>query len=306
MARFLLPLAIIAFHLVSLPTFCDQQQKFHLYAKRMIYLVNKAPNPPLRFYCEGYDYHVRTMTEGQVFSWGFHPSLFFSDVYTCQFWTCTGVRVKDGDKRLTESILFHQLVLFVIISLSGWGLLFFGVEVLHRRQEKQGRAQIFSPKTPPRQVPSKVSVDKKKHSSSPVPSEQSCTGENSIPVAHPNAKPFRTKGLEHYDLLAELLGNTMATGAYAPDSTVGPITTDDEDEMEALMHRMRKGKGLQGDTSSGSKGKRKSDDGQSCGRSHPSKMFLKAFNRLAENLQLRKAFVQLDPDMRRFWVETLE
>ncbi|KAI8535958.1 hypothetical protein RHMOL_Rhmol10G0216300 [Rhododendron molle] len=34
--------------------------------------------------------------------------------------------------------------------------------------------------------------------------------------------------------------------------------------------------------------------------------FLKAFNRLAENLQLRKSFVQLDPDMRRFWVETLE
>lgn len=56
----------------------------------------------------------------------------------------------------------------------------------------------------------------------------------------------------------------MATGAYAPDSTVGPITTDDEDGMEALIHRMRKGKGLQGDTSSGSKGKRKSDDGQSC------------------------------------------
>lgn len=153
----------------------------------------------------------------------------------------------------------------------------------------------------------------------------------------------------------------MATGAYAPDSTVGPITTDDEDEMEALMHRMRKGKGLQSETSTGSKGKRKSDDGQSCGRSHPSKMvrkdhayeqiafcqkakgewyqtvkiqnteqvdpksepsaieilnsfkpfveptqFLKAFNRLAENLQLRKSFVQLDPDMRRFWVETLE
>ncbi|XP_058208872.1 uncharacterized protein LOC131321889 [Rhododendron vialii] len=347
--------------------------------------------------------------------------------------------------------------------------------VLRQTKIRKARGQIFSPKTPPRQVPSKVSVEKKKHSSYPLPSEESCTGENSIPVArmaddlsdigmwgystvetfinimldevkkegqtsskkdrnftarqwtsiegemtvrlrrrgytakklqgkfarlkkaykafvalkvkqtglgwdeatgtvtmsdtdwqlylqaHPDAKPFRTKGLEHYDLLAELLGNTMATGAYAPDSTVGPITTDDEDEMEALMHRMRKGKGLQGDTSSGSKGKRKSDDGQSCGRSHPSKMvrkehayeqiafcqkakgewyqtvkiqnteqvdpksepsaieilnsfkpfveptqFLKAFNRLAENLQLRKSFVQLDPDMRRFWVETLE
>ncbi|KAG5531386.1 hypothetical protein RHGRI_026118 [Rhododendron griersonianum] len=67
----------------------------------------------------------------------------------------------------------------------------------------------------------------------------------------------------------------MATEAYAPNSTVGPITTDDEDEMEALMHRMRKGKGLQGDTSSGSKGKRKSNDGQSCGRSHPGKMVRK-------------------------------
>ncbi|KAG5531585.1 hypothetical protein RHGRI_026262 [Rhododendron griersonianum] len=67
----------------------------------------------------------------------------------------------------------------------------------------------------------------------------------------------------------------MATEAYAPNSTVGLITTDDEDEMEALMHRMRKGKGLQGDTSSGSKGKRKSDDGQSCGRSHPGKMVRK-------------------------------
>ncbi|KAG5541530.1 hypothetical protein RHGRI_021385 [Rhododendron griersonianum] len=317
--------------------------------------------------------------------------------------------------------------------------------VLRQTKIRKARAQIFSPKTPPRQVPSKVSVEKKKHSSSPIPLEQSCTGENSVPVkegqasskkdrnftarqwtsiegemtvrlrrkgytakklqgkfvrlkkaykafvalkvkqtglgwdeatgtvtmsetewqlylqAHSDAKPFRTKGLEHYDLLTELLGNIMATGAYAPDSTVGPITTDDKDEMEALMHRMRTGKGLQGDTSSGSKGKRKSDDGQSCGRSHPGKMvrkdhayeqiafcqkakgewyqivkiqnteqvdpksepsaieilnsfkpfveptqFLKAFNRLAENLQLRKSFVQLDLDMRCFWVETLE
>ncbi|KAF7112449.1 hypothetical protein RHSIM_RhsimUnG0228000 [Rhododendron simsii] len=108
-------------------------------------------------------------------------------------------------------------------------------------------------------------------------------------------------------------------------------------------------------------GKRKSEDGHSCGRSHPSKMvrkdyayeqiafcqkakgewyqtvkiqnteqvdpksetlaieilnslqsfvdpnqFLKAFNKLADNLQLRKSFVQLHPDMRRFWVENLE
>ncbi|KAI8535959.1 hypothetical protein RHMOL_Rhmol10G0216400 [Rhododendron molle] len=266
--------------------------------------------------------------------------------------------------------------------------------VLRQTKIRKAKAQIISPKTPPRQVPSKVLVEKKKHSSSPIPSEQSCTGKNSIPMAydsylfkikprlkryveyarmaddlsdigmwgystvetfinimldevkkqgqssskkdrnftgrqwtaiegemivrlrrrgytvkklqgkfarlkkaykafvalklkqtgigwdevtgtvtmsdsqwqlyiqaHPDAKPFRTKGLEHYDLLAELLGNTMVTGAYAPDSTIGPITTDDEDEMEALMHRMRKGKGLQSDNSTGSKGKRKSNDG---------------------------------------------
>ncbi|KAI8547335.1 hypothetical protein RHMOL_Rhmol07G0187300 [Rhododendron molle] len=50
--------------------------------------------------------------------------------------------------------------------------------------EKETPAQIFSPKMPPRQVSSKVLVGKKKHSSFPVPSEQSCTGENSIPVGN--------------------------------------------------------------------------------------------------------------------------
>ncbi|KAH7838056.1 hypothetical protein Vadar_021525 [Vaccinium darrowii] len=69
--------------------------------------------------------------------------------------------------------------------------------------------------------------------------------------AHPDAKGFQKKGLDHYDLLAELLGNSMATGAFGHGNKQGESTSDDEREMEALMFRMRNGKGLAIETSLG-------------------------------------------------------
>ncbi|XP_058202564.1 S-protein homolog 29-like [Rhododendron vialii] len=91
MARFL-PLAIVALHFVSLQTFCDdqQQQWFHLYAERAVYIINNVPNPPLKFRCQskGYDLLNRTITKGQVFSWTFRPGLFLLTRYSCHFYCC--------------------------------------------------------------------------------------------------------------------------------------------------------------------------------------------------------------------------
>ncbi|KAF7116443.1 hypothetical protein RHSIM_RhsimUnG0028300 [Rhododendron simsii] len=230
------------------------------------------------------------------------------------------------------------------------------------QQTKIRKARGIQSTTPPRQVPSKVSVKKKKHSSSPVPSEQSCTGENSIPVAR-MADDLSDIGMWGYSTVETFINIMLDEGKFARlkksyktfvalkvnqtglgwDEATGTVTMSDTEWQLYLQ------------------GKRKSEDGHSCGRSHPSKMvrkdyayeqiafcqkakgewyqtvkiqnteqvdpksetlaieilnslqsfvdpnqFLKAFNKLADNLQLRKSFVQLHPDMRRFWVENLE
>lgn len=93
MARLSLPLAIIALHLVSLQTFCDQQQQqlFHFYAERTVHIINEVPIPPLKFRCQSVDNDLRTQTlnQGQVFSWGFHPGLFLWTLYFCHFYWCS-------------------------------------------------------------------------------------------------------------------------------------------------------------------------------------------------------------------------
>ncbi|GMP65458.1 hypothetical protein CsSME_00026237 [Camellia sinensis var. sinensis] len=36
--------------------------------------------------------------------------------------------------------------------------------------------------------------------------------------AHPNAKQFQNKGLEHYDLMSEIFAKTFSTGTFARSS----------------------------------------------------------------------------------------
>ncbi|XP_028099317.1 uncharacterized protein At2g29880-like [Camellia sinensis] len=46
--------------------------------------------------------------------------------------------------------------------------------------------------------------------------------------AHPNAKQFQTKGLEHDELMLEIFAKSFATGAFARSSRHGAPTSDDE------------------------------------------------------------------------------
>ncbi|GMP29713.1 hypothetical protein CsSME_00004698 [Camellia sinensis var. sinensis] len=81
--------------------------------------------------------------------------------------------------------------------------------------------------------------------------------------AHPNAKQFQTKGLEHYELMSEIFAKSFATGAFARSSRQGAPTSDDEREMDERFHAYTSGKGV-GDESCTSGSKRKSSgQGQS-------------------------------------------
>ncbi|KAF7133174.1 hypothetical protein RHSIM_Rhsim09G0057100 [Rhododendron simsii] len=74
---------------------------------------------------------------------------------------------------------------------------------------------------------------------------------------HKDAKQFKSKGLDHYDILVELCEGTLATGAFVgyPSTLDGP-TAEDEREM------MRQGKPIRmaDQMSMDSRGKRKSDE----------------------------------------------
>ncbi|KAF7150170.1 hypothetical protein RHSIM_Rhsim02G0181300 [Rhododendron simsii] len=82
---------------------------------------------------------------------------------------------------------------------------------------------------------------------------------------HKGAKQFKSKGLDHYDILVELCESTLATSAFVGyPSTLGGPTAEDESEM------MRKGKPIRiaDQMSMDSRGKRKSDGtGGSSGKS---------------------------------------
>ncbi|XP_058201633.1 S-protein homolog 5-like [Rhododendron vialii] len=88
MARFFLPLAIIAFHFVCLQTLCEQQELIHLYAPRMVHIVSNVPNPLLKFRCQSKDSDLglRTLNDGQEFSWKFYPHIFFRTLFFCHFY----------------------------------------------------------------------------------------------------------------------------------------------------------------------------------------------------------------------------
>ncbi|KAF5950539.1 hypothetical protein HYC85_012532 [Camellia sinensis] len=51
--------------------------------------------------------------------------------------------------------------------------------------------------------------------------------------AHPRAKVFRKKGLDHIDLLDVLFANSQATGTLARASTQGPPTSDEERDIQS-------------------------------------------------------------------------
>ncbi|CAL5354371.1 unnamed protein product [Camellia sinensis] len=53
--------------------------------------------------------------------------------------------------------------------------------------------------------------------------------------AHPRAKVFRKKGLDHIDLLDVLFANSQATGALARASTQGPPTSDKERDIQSAF-----------------------------------------------------------------------
>ncbi|KAL7175256.1 hypothetical protein ACSBR2_028961 [Camellia fascicularis] len=53
--------------------------------------------------------------------------------------------------------------------------------------------------------------------------------------AHPRAKVFRKKGLDHIDLLDVLFANSQATGALARASTQGPPTSDEERDIQSAF-----------------------------------------------------------------------
>ncbi|KAG5552462.1 hypothetical protein RHGRI_010516 [Rhododendron griersonianum] len=73
---------------------------------------------------------------------------------------------------------------------------------------------------------------------------------------HKNAKQFKSKGLDHYDILVELYEGTLATGAFAgyPSTLGGPMA-------EAEREMMMQGKPIRmaDQMSMDSRGKRKSD-----------------------------------------------
>ncbi|XP_028102859.1 L10-interacting MYB domain-containing protein-like isoform X2 [Camellia sinensis] len=51
--------------------------------------------------------------------------------------------------------------------------------------------------------------------------------------AHPRAKVFKKKGLDHIDLLDVLFANSQATGTLARASTQGPPTSDEERDIQS-------------------------------------------------------------------------
>ncbi|KAL7191618.1 hypothetical protein ACSBR2_023656 [Camellia fascicularis] len=68
----------------------------------------------------------------------------------------------------------------------------------------------------------------------PPDSIPSFCGENDV-EAHPKAKVFRKKRLDHMDLFNVLFANSQATGALARASTQGPPTCDKERDIQSAF-----------------------------------------------------------------------
>ncbi|KAG5527291.1 hypothetical protein RHGRI_028252 [Rhododendron griersonianum] len=50
---------------------------------------------------------------------------------------------------------------------------------------------------------------------------------------------LRNKGIDHFELLDELLHNSMATGAFAQPGTLGAATSDEEQAMFGPLKSIR-------------------------------------------------------------------
>ncbi|THG04417.1 hypothetical protein TEA_029265 [Camellia sinensis var. sinensis] len=74
---------------------------------------------------------------------------------------------------------------------------------------------------------------KQKTGHTPDSIASSC-GENDV-EAHPKAKVFKKKGLDHIDLLDVLFANSQATGSLACASTQGPPTSDEERDIQSAF-----------------------------------------------------------------------
>ncbi|KAI8012251.1 Uncharacterized protein LOK49_LG06G00813 [Camellia lanceoleosa] len=81
--------------------------------------------------------------------------------------------------------------------------------------------------------------------------------------AHPNAKQFQTKGLEHYELMSEIFAKSFATGAFARSSRQGAPTSDDEREMVERFHAYTSAKGVLDESCSSGSKRKSSSQGQS-------------------------------------------
>ncbi|KAI8560642.1 hypothetical protein RHMOL_Rhmol04G0273700 [Rhododendron molle] len=99
---------------------------------------------------------------------------------------------------------------------------------------------------PPRSQPLK----RKQSSPSPTSSANSCIGKNNVQLdaelktvtapdgvwdeiikANNKNEKLRNKGIDHFELLDELLHNSMATGAFTQPGTLGATTSDEERAM---------------------------------------------------------------------------
>ncbi|KAL7221880.1 hypothetical protein ACSBR1_023762 [Camellia fascicularis] len=81
--------------------------------------------------------------------------------------------------------------------------------------------------------------------------------------AHPNAKQFQTKGLEHYKLMSEIFAKSFATSAFARSSRQGAPTSDDEREMDERFHAYTSGKGVVDESCTSGSKRKSSGQGQS-------------------------------------------
>ncbi|KAI7999962.1 Uncharacterized protein LOK49_LG09G01823 [Camellia lanceoleosa] len=81
--------------------------------------------------------------------------------------------------------------------------------------------------------------------------------------AHPNAKQFQTKGLEHYELMSEIFAKSFATGAFARSSRQGAPTSDDEREMDERFHAYTSEKGVPDESCTSGSKRKSSGQGQS-------------------------------------------
>ncbi|KAI8000020.1 Gamma-tubulin complex component 2 [Camellia lanceoleosa] len=121
---------------------------------------------------------------------------------------------------------------------------------LRATKNRQARGQLRTPR-------SLFNTPRAKRKRSPQPLVNSSTAENDYPYpAHPNAKQFQTKGLEHCELMSEIFAKSFATGAFARYSRQGAPTFDDEREMDERFHVYTSGKGVVDEScTSGSKRK---------------------------------------------------